>query len=1195
MSRIPIYIEIILFTLLILCSAIDISLEHNSWKNTVKEFNNTLHRKECIVEDIFDNYSDYTFKNLKLHYLKKEGITLLKFKNDSLLFWSDNSIEIDTSALQRLKQNRYTQISNGNYLVKRKTIKDTTLYGLILIKNEFRYNNRYLKSEFHQDFNLCQHIKISNDIEKYRNYITNKKGEYLFSIYSTGKNHKYRPHIGLKWGFILLFFLSLIVIYNTILVAPQNKRKYYYIATITGLAILRWIMVSTEFPNTFYSLEIFSKIVFFKYNLNISLGDMLLNSICISFIVYLTINTPLNINKFPKAKLAIVISHIIISLILYLVVFSIIYVITHIINNTNITFNLSKWKDINIFSYLTLLTLLLPLYVFTLAVIKYIRFFKSKFKLKTQLFYLFIGTIIFIIVGYNNTFILYPTVIIVLATFIIGFYAEYIVKNELLYSYFLFILFILSIILMFILRYQTNIKEQLTRHNYAIELFNERDYELEESLIDISNYINSSKLIAYLMTEPYENEAIIEQNIETFASQYLKDKYQLQLTVCGETDSLMIETDSTVNCFEFFGGTLQNKGIKLNKSNFYFLDNFDGLISYITQISYKLNTKIINLFIQIDSRTGDEGTGYPELLASQKVKYSVKLDKYSWAKYKNCTLIASSGNFNYMTSCQGFNNQKKNFFIKDGFSHYTLTRDDGIVIVSIPAESIRDILANIPYIFGIFCIIALIMWTINSFPFKKINYISFKVRIITAFIIMLVAFFFIVGGLSIYYNSVQSKEKHYDRIAQLMKLVTRELEYIEPNVAINMRITDKLCQLSNMTFTDINIYNLKGELISTSRPEIFDKKVISNLMNPQALNRFKTENLSHLIQTENIGSLRYLSAYIPMTDQNNKIVAYINVPYFSENAELTEEIGNLIITGVNINVLMILIAVIVSVIISEKITLPLSLVYNKLREMKFEGMYEKINYEQNDEIGRLVKEYNNMTDKLKESAFNLAKSERESAWREMARQIAHEIKNPLTPMKLNIQHLQRSLKDTPEWEAQFHKTCKILMEQIDNMAAIANAFSDFAQMPKSVFKQINIVELVDNTTELFSKGETTISQKSNKEHIYVWADKEQLTRAFVNLLKNSVQAVAEESSPEINIDIFASKADVTIKIKDNGCGISEEIKDKLFEPNFTTKSSGTGIGLAITKRIIQNAQGSIWFTSSKKEGASFYICLPLYR
>lgn len=1195
MNRIPTYIKIILFALLILCSVIDISLEYNSWKNTVKEFKNTLLRKEAIIEDIFSNSSNYTLKDSELQSLKNEGITLLKFKKDSLLLWSDNSIEIDPPTLQRLKQSRYTKISHGNYVIKRKAIKDTTLYALILIKSEYRQDNKYLKSEFHKDFNLCQHIKISNNLEKYEDHITDSKGKDLFAIYSTGKNHKYRPHILLKWGFILLFFLCLVVIYNSVLISSPPKRSYYIIATIIGLIITRWIMMTTEFPNAFYSLEIFSNIVFSKYGISLSLGDMLLNSIFLFFILYLTISIPFKIDKLFKNRLYTSISYITISIILYLFIFSAIYGITYIINNTNIAFNLSRWKDIDVCSYLTYLAFLLPFYVFTLAVMKHIQFFREKIKLKIQLLYLFVGAVIFIVISYGNPFIANPTIIIVLATFLTGIYTEYVVKSELKYSSFLFILFILSIILIFIIKNTTNIKENLTRQNYAISLYNERDHKLEESLTNISDHISKSKVIESLMTKPYENETVIERHINIFASKDLKDEYQLQLTVCGETDSLMIEPDTTVNCFEFFGGTLKDKGIKLDTSNFYFLNNFDGLISYINQISYKAGSKTIKLFLQIDSRTGDEGTGYPELLKTKRIEDSIKTEKYSWAKYKKGALIASSGDFNYMTSCQGFDNPKENFFIKDGYSHYTLTRDDGLVIVSLPAESITEILVNIPYIFGIFCLIALIMWITHSFPFKKVNYISFKVRIRAAFIIMLVAFFFVIGGLSIYYNSIRSKDRHYDRIAQLMKLVTRELEYIEPDASINMRITGKLRQLSNMTFTDINIYNLKGRLISTSRPEIFKKKVISNLMNPNALSRFQTESLSYLIQTENIGSLRYLSAYIPMTDENNKVVAYINVPYFSENAELTEEIGNLIITGVNINVLMILIAVIVSVIISEKITLPLSLVYSKLRDMKFGGMYEKINYEQNDEIGRLVKEYNRMTDKLKESALNLAKSERETAWREMARQIAHEIKNPLTPMKLNIQHLQRSLKDTPEWEAQFHKTCNILMEQIDNMSAIANAFSDFAKMPKSVFRQTNIVELIDNATELFSKGKTIITQKANKEDIYVWADREQLTRAFVNLLKNSVQATSKEKYPKIDIEIFATEYEVTVAIKDNGHGISEEIKDKLFEPNFTTKSSGTGIGLAITRRIIQNAQGRIWFTTGKKEGTSFYVSLPLHK
>ena len=1197
MNKIPTYIKLIVFALLILCTVIDIRLKHNSWNNTVDQFIKTLHYKEDLIEDYFNNRINFTTENEKLISHKTKGITYLAFKEDSLIYWSDNTINIDYNTINKLKHSKYGKIGHGDYIIKKRIKKDTTLYGLILVKSEYEYNNKYLSSSFNPDFNLCNHIIISKDLKNHKDWIKNKNGDTLFAIYSTDKNHKYKPHILLKWGFIIFFLLLFVIIYNAILGESGKKRAIYLIFTIIGLIIARWIMISFGLPNTFYSLDIFSNKILETRLLKLSLGDLLLNSIFLFFILYLLINIPFKFEKTLKNKILLSSIYSLAVLIFNLFAFSLLKALSYIINNTDIAFNLSRWKDIDICSYLTYFMFLLLFYVFTLAVSRHIQFFKEKIKLKRQFIYILIGSIIFIAITSENPFIAHPALIIVLATFLTGIYTEYAVKSELKYSSFLFILFILSFILIFIISNTTKIKENVIRQNYALKLFNERDNKLEEVLPNISDYITTSPEIKQLIKKPYENEAIIERNLSQFSYDYIKDNYELQLTICGETDSLMIEPDTVLsNCFEFFGQTLKDKGEKIGNSYFHFINNFDGLISYIAEIPYKSEGKSLKIFLQINSKTGDEGKGYPELLKSEKTTNSRSTEKYSWGKYKNGFLIASSGKFNYMTSCKGFEEKEEDFFVKDGYSHHIHMKNGDMIIVSLPAESITEILLNLPYIFGLFCLIAFIMWIIHSFPFRKTQYISFKTRIRTAFIIMLVGFFFIIGGLSIYYNSTRFKDRHYERIAQLMKLVTRELEFTEPHANKNPEITNKLRSISDMTFADINIYDLKGRLISTSRPEIFSKKIISNLINPRALHRFQTESLSYLIQKENIGSLSYLSAYIPMTDTNNKIIAYINVPYFSENAALTEEIGNLIITGVNINVLMILIAVFISVIISDKITLPLSLVYNKLKDMKFGGMYEKIDYEQNDEIGRLVKEYNTMTDKLKESALNLAKSERETAWREMARQIAHEIKNPLTPMKLNIQHLQRSLKSgSPEWENQFQKTCNILMEQIDNMSAIANAFSDFAQMPRTRFQQINIVELLNNTIELFSKGKTTISKKENKKEIYVWADKEQLTRAFVNLLKNSIQATSDSADPKVDIDIFSGKEEVTVIIKDNGHGVPEEIKSKVFEPNFTTKSSGTGIGLAITKRIIENAKGSIWFTTKDKEGTNFFVSLPLYK
>ena len=233
---------------------------------------------------------------------------------------------------------------------------------------------------------------------------------------------------------------------------------------------------------------------------------------------------------------------------------------------------------------------------------------------------------------------------------------------------------------------------------------------------------------------------------------------------------------------------------------------------------------------------------------------------------------------------------------------------------------------------------------------------------------------------------------------------------------------------------------------------------------------------------------------------------------------------------------------------------------------------------------------------LGESAKKLSESERELAWREMARQVAHEIKNPLTPMKLNIQHLQRAWYDkNDKLETTFEKVTKVLIEQIDSLSNLASSFSDFAKMPMERFEVCNLVEIVQNSVLLFEKAsQVNFTFKTQSKNIRVYTDKEQISRVFNNLIKNAIQAIPEELIGQIEINITTNQKYVNITVKDNGTGIPEEIKEKVFVPSFSTKSSGMGLGLAISKKILETSNGTIRFETRKDVGTTFYIQLPLY-
>jgi len=340
--------------------------------------------------------------------------------------------------------------------------------------------------------------------------------------------------------------------------------------------------------------------------------------------------------------------------------------------------------------------------------------------------------------------------------------------------------------------------------------------------------------------------------------------------------------------------------------------------------------------------------------------------------------------------------------------------------------------------------------------------------------------------------------------------------------------------------------------------------------------------------------MEYLSAYESLVDADNNRLAYINLPYFIKSQDLKSELFNLILTGINLHLFMILIAILVSIIISNKITQPLRLIENKLQGTRFGTPSAAIEYNKNDEIGSLIKVYNKMLQDLEQSAELLAQSERESAWREMARQVAHEIKNPLTPMKLSIQFLQRRYDDqSPDWGKHLKQVSKTLIDQIDTLSSIATAFSNFAKMPESKAEDLNLVEILEHVLSLYRNDKHQISIKLNGiEKAMASLDREQFVRIYVNLLNNAIESIPSEEEGLIEIELQEEKQHWLSSVSDNGKGVDPKIRGRLFYPNFTTKSSGMGLGLAIVKNSVVQAGGEIWVESEFGEGSCFYIRIP---
>ncbi len=398
--------------------------------------------------------------------------------------------------------------------------------------------------------------------------------------------------------------------------------------------------------------------------------------------------------------------------------------------------------------------------------------------------------------------------------------------------------------------------------------------------------------------------------------------------------------------------------------------------------------------------------------------------------------------------------------------------------------------------------------------------------------------------------------------------------------------------LRDIAFTagaDIHVFDNRGQMVGSSTPALFTEGLFASRMAPAPF--FSEEH--NCVQYEQMGNARYLCAYAPFYNGSFLQIGYIAVPSFVSEIEKAQEVDNLLARLLPPYLLVLFLALFASYWAARGMTAPLYMLTDKMRHFQIGKNDNHIVYTHHDEVGELVERYNAMVDQIEESAAKLAKAEREGAWRTMARQIAHEINNPLTPMKLTIQQLQR-LRGTDRFDAYFDQATAMLIEEVDNLARIATSFSTFAKQPEVTASEVDVAQKLSNVITLFrnNDNEVPIRYIGPDKGVMVWADKEQISQVFTNILRNALQAMEGREGADIIVMLKEgfSAEQIEISFSDNGPGIATEIQPRVFMPNFTTKNTGMGLGLAISKNIVEGTGGKICFETSEK-GTTFFVYL----
>jgi signal transduction histidine kinase len=880
-------------------------------------------------------------------------------------------------------------------------------------------------------------------------------------------------------------------------------------------------------------------------------------------------------------------------------------VIISLVNDSKINVNVNNLISLNAYSYLGYISiglLLTSLYYAGQVLIMQ----QKKYHIKVVSGFFALALVLcatFLLLNVSLQYVLIP-----LAWFALQEVLEYNTFTSNYTTKSIFYLTLASAFTTIIIRNEISLSNEQKLKFLAENLAIERDPVAEFLSIDLKEKIpKDSLLINSLVSSNAEENTFLNRLKQKYFNGYW-EKFDISFYAYDSLCNPISKSPGAVfDKYSFFEDLFK----KNNNKNFCYLPAEKSAKSGFL-LKYELYKNVNNkpkfiayVFIEAGSKYLSDEIGFPLLLLDNTVDNQKEFSNLSFAIYRDSLLSKHHGKFIYNSLLSFYDKANRNksnvFFNFRDYKHFGLKTNSSTYIVSIKNENWFNALTFFSYLFSIYSLLFLLLIAlVNPNRFLSLKKYTLRNRIQSLPIVMVLVALILFGAGTVYFIVKQYEQKNAENLTERLQSVLREIEYKlgdENSISFSSEdyLTYILSKFSNVFLADINLYDPDGNLIALSRPKIIEEGLISAKMNPEAYLQMVINKQAQFINKEQIGNLNYLSAYIPFVNRNNKLMGYLNIPYFAKQTELENEISTLLVTLINIYVFLIVISLLVTLFIANRITGPLQMLQQKLANISLGKKNETIEWNNKDEIGNLIIEYNRMILELSESAERLAKSERESAWREMAKQVAHEIKNPLTPLRLNAQLIQRAYQEqSPQFDEKFKKFTTMLIEQVDTLAQIANEFSNFAVMPKPKLTKVNLSDVIQNAVTLFR---TTTASEINfnllTDNDIIDADKEQLLRVFNNLIKNALQAINDEKNGSIEINLKEEKNGLLVQVIDNGIGMNDEQKKMIFVPNFTTKTGGMGLGLAMVKSILENINSTISFTSVENEGTVFEIRFPL--
>ena len=1162
-------------------------------------------RKKTAKLDAFLAYKKKHFSEEKISILNRKDLEensffLHIYRNDSLLFWNTNQLPISRFSDIHFPSEGIVHLQNGWYYSKILRVKNCQLVASFLIKKDYPYENSTIKNTYNSELNLPFRAGIILEKDNaYPIYSSDKKFLFAWYIFPNQVISSFDSDL-LFCSFLLFLCCAFFTLYKF----QKRLNKTWFLILLSTVILARIASVKWHWFVFVHGITAFDSSLYSSNYWSPNFGEYIISCITaiwyiFAIINYIKRNCVKNIPSWTSY-----------SLLFLAVTFSFFLGEAYrgLIENSSIPLKIENLFELNFYSFLTFVSM-------GVLFLSYFRFFrqillllKAQEQKKSVVFFAWLGISIGCVIldmtfGNQQILLLLLLSLISLLIFHFTFYW----RGKIHFGYGMLLLFLFSFFVALNLEVFHVKKENAERELLAKRLASDQDIASENEYLHLNKKIAEDDFMRRILVEE-KTMGISEfkENMERRFFNGFWERYDTEFYLYDNAKN------SRINYANFQTTNLENLEVIINRHSL--PSKLDGRMFYIkdytSQYSYIIRQEIKNsadkiigtLYCALKSKKIPEKIGFPRLLISGEANVIEPLEKYSIAKYYEGKLVSHNGKFSYPSEDFGLTNNtpiKEGYYNNGGYNHYLLRKNYlDLIVLSIENHSTLHWFTSCSYLFsffGVFLIIPLFVQRRNEiFYFKQFS-LALRIQIILIGIVFIALLVFGLGSGSFVTN--QYKEYTNEMIKEKIRSLERDLKQKFGGVT-NLSIEQNgdaleyvLQKLATVFVTDINIYDQSGFLVASSRPKLFNIGLLSEQINPKALFELNQFRKSEYIHEETIGNLQFQSAYLPLFNNEGNLLAFINLQHFGQQQGVEFQIKQFLEAIMNVSILLLALSVIFALFVSTWVTAPLRSLQESLSNIQL-GKYNKpISYSAKDEIGALVDDYNNKLEELAHTTQKLAQSERESAWREMAKQVAHEIKNPLTPMKLSLQQLQRVYDPTnPISKEQLNKISASLIEQIDALAKIANEFSNFAKLPKANEQELDLVAFLESVIIVFRQEEkVTIHFESALTEAIIHGDKDLLLRVFNNLITNAIQAIPSDRNGEIYLFLTANDQRFIIAIQDNGSGISKEAQDAIFVPYFTTKTTGTGLGLAMTKQIIEQHRGKIWFETREGEGTTFYV------